>query len=64
MTTIEILMLIDDCDKVADVLIRYGKQIDKSDLPKDATEEQQREEAREFFREKYEKLEKGPDKAE
>ena len=53
--------LIDDCDKVADALLRYGKQIDKSGLPKDATEEQQREQVREFFREKYEKLEKGPD---
>lgn len=56
--------LIDDCDKVADALLRYGKQIDKSDLPKDVTEEQQRELVRESFRAKYEKLEKEPDKAE
>lgn len=56
--------MIDDCDKVADALLRYGKQIDKSDLPKDVTEEQQRELVRESFRAKYEKLEKEPDKAE
>lgn len=56
--------LVDDCDRVADALIRYGKQIDKSGIPEDATEERQREQAREFFRGKYEKLEKSPDRTE
>ena len=56
--------LIDDCDRIADALIRYGKQIDKSGLPKDVTEELQREQARGFFREKFDRLEKGPSRTE
>ena len=56
--------LVDDCDRIADALIRYGKETGRSRLPEDMNEEQQREQVREFFLGKFEKLEKGPDRTE
>ena len=56
--------LVDDCDRIADALIRYGKETGESALPEGVTETQQREQVRESFRAKLEKLEKGPSKAE